>query len=190
MEKRQNGKTGPPEGKELATLAGGCFWCLDAVFREVKGVEKAVSGYAGGTATNPSYAQVSSGVTGHAESVQLTYDPKVISYREILTIFFSVHDPSTLNRQGADVGTQYRSAIFYHNERQKADAEEAIRQLNASKVYGGPVVTNVVPFKNFYPAEEYHQDYYARNQEAPYCSAVIAPKLNKFRKHYLQKVKS
>jgi peptide-methionine (S)-S-oxide reductase len=182
---RSNGHI--PGGMELATLAGGCFWCLDAVFREVKGIKKAVSGYSGGTADNPTYEEVSSGVTGHAESVQLTFDPKVISFREILAIFFSVHDPTTLNRQGADVGTQYRSAIFYHNEQQKEDAEEAIGQLNASKVWNAPVVTRVEPFRNFYPAEEYHQNYYARNREALYCSVVIAPKLDKFRKQFLKK---
>jgi peptide-methionine (S)-S-oxide reductase len=176
-----------PEGMELATMAGGCFWCLEAVFKEVKGIQKVVSGYSGGAADKPTYAQVCSGVTGHAESVQLTYDPKVISFREILAIFFSVHDPTTLNRQGADVGTQYRSAIFYHNERQKADANEAIKQLNASGEWKAPVVTQVEPFRSFYPAEEYHHNYYARNQEAPYCSVVIAPKLDKFRKKYIKK---
>jgi len=176
-----------PEGKELATLAGGCFWCLEAIFLEVKGVEKAVSGYAGGTAANPSYQQVCSGSTGHAESVQLTFDPGVISYRELLAVFFSVHDPTTLNRQGADVGTQYRSVIFYHNQQQKEEAEEAIRQLNASGAWGAPVVTRVEPFKNFYPAEDYHQNYFNKNIEQPYCNVVIAPKLDKFRKTYLKK---
>lgn len=175
--------------KEIATLAGGCFWCLEAIFKEVKGIEKVVSGYSGGTAVNPSYNEVCSGITGHAESVQLTYHPKKISFREILAIFFAVHDPTTLNRQGADVGTQYRSAIFYHNEEQKTAAQEAIKQLKASKVWGASVVTQVVPFKDFYPAEEYHQEYFARNAENPYCSVVIAPKLDKFRKQYLQKNK-
>ena len=175
--------------KEIATLAGGCFWCLEAIFREVRGIEKVVSGYSGGTAVNPSYNEVCSGITGHAESVQLTYDPKQISFREILAIFFAVHDPTTLNRQGADVGTQYRSAIFYHNEEQKTAAQEAIKQLKASKVWGASVVTQVAPYKNFYPAEEYHQEYFARNPERLYCSVVIAPKLDKFRKQYLQKNK-
>jgi peptide-methionine (S)-S-oxide reductase len=175
------------EGMELATLAGGCFWCLEAVFKEVNGIQKVVSGYSGGAADKPTYAQVSSGVTGHAESVQLIYDPKIISFREILAIFFSVHDPTTLNRQGADVGTQYRSAVFYHNKQQKADAEEAIEQLNASGEWKAPVVTQVEQFRSFYPAEEYHQDYYARNREVPYCSVVIAPKLDKFRKNYVKK---
>ncbi len=186
MNHKNNGKT-PPEGKELATLAGGCFWCLDSIFREVKGVEKVVSGYAGGTVANPSYAQVCSSATGHAESVQVTFDPKVISYRELLVIFFAVHDPTTLNRQGADVGTQYRSVIFYHNERQKAEAEEAIHQLDASGAWGAPVVTHVEPFQNFYPAEEYHQNYYNKNAGQPYCSVVVAPKLDKFRKQFLKK---
>jgi len=173
--------------KEIATLAGGCFWCLEAIFKEVKGIEKVVSGYSGGTAVNPSYNEVCSGITGHAESVQLTYHPKQISFKEILAIFFAVHDPTTLNRQGADVGTQYRSAIFYHNEEQKTAAQEAIKQLNTSKVWGAPLVTEITPFQNFYPAEEYHQEYFARNAENPYCSVVIAPKLDKFRKQYLQK---
>jgi peptide-methionine (S)-S-oxide reductase len=187
--KPENEKTNPNKDKEVATLAGGCFWCLEAIFKEVKGIEKMVSGYSGGTSVKPSYAAVCSGATGHAESVQLTYDPKKISFREILAIFFAVHDPTTLNRQGADVGTQYRSAIFYHNPEQKAEAEEAIKQLNASKTWGAPVVTQVAAFKDFYPAEEYHREYFARNPEQPYCSVVIAPKLDKFRKQYLQKDK-
>jgi len=184
--KQETVGTKPSERREVATLAGGCFWCLEAVFKEVKGIEKVVSGYSGGTTANPSYAQVCSGATGHAESVQLTYDPKKISFREILAIFFSVHDPTTLNRQGADVGTQYRSAIFYHNEQQKAEAEEAIRQLNVSKAWGAPVQTHVEPLTKFYPAEEYHQDYYGKNPAQPYCSVVIAPKLDKFRKKFLK----
>jgi peptide-methionine (S)-S-oxide reductase len=187
---QENVQPNPPEGREVATLAGGCFWCLEAIFKEVMGIEKVVSGYSGGTTVNPSYVEVCSGATGHAESTQLTYDPKKISFREILAIFFSVHDPTTLNRQGADVGTQYRSAIFYHNEKQKTEAEEAIRQLNASKAWGAPVVTQVAPYKDFYPAEEYHQEYFARNPENPYCSVAIAPKLDKFRKQYLKKVKN
>jgi len=186
---RENDKTTVPEGREVATLSGGCFWCLEAIFKEVKGIEKVVSGYSGGTTVNPSYQQVCSGATGHAESVQLTYDPKVISFREILAIFFSVHDPTTLNRQGADVGTQYRSAIFYRNDEQKAEAEEAIRQLNTSNSWGAPVVTKLEPFKDFYPAEEYHQNYYVRNPEQPYCRVMIAPKLDKFREKYLKKSK-
>ena len=182
---QKNAKTSP--NKEVATLAGGCFWCLEAIFKEVKGIEKVVSGYSGGTAVNPSYNEVCSGATGHAETVQLAFDPKKISFKEILAIFFGVHDPTTLNRQGADVGTQYRSAIFYHNEKQKTEAQEAIKQLNASKTWGAPVVTQMAPFKDFYPAEEYHQEYFVRNPENPYCSVVIAPKLDKFRKQYLKK---
>jgi peptide-methionine (S)-S-oxide reductase len=184
--KQESEKKSIGDGREVATLAGGCFWCLEAIFREVKGIEKVVSGYSGGTVVNPTYAQVCSGATGHAESVQLTYDPKAISFREILAIFFSVHDPTTLNRQGADVGTQYRSAIFYNNERQKAEAEEAIRQLNASSEWRSQVVTKVEPFKNFYPAEGYHQNYFGKNPEQPYCSVIIAPKLDEFRKKYLK----
>jgi len=187
---QENGKTYPDKEKEVATLAGGCFWCLEAIFKEVKGIEEVMSGYSGGTTVNPSYAEVCSGATGHAESVQLTYDPKKVSFGEILAIFFAVHDPTTLNRQGADVGTQYRSAIFYHNSQQKVEAEAAIKQLAASKVWGAPVVTQVAPFKDFYPAEEYHREYFARNPEQPYCAVVIAPKLEKFRKQYFRKIKS
>jgi peptide-methionine (S)-S-oxide reductase len=187
--KKENGKTNVPEGRQIATLAGGCFWCLEAIFKEVMGIYNVVSGYSGGTTVNPFYTEVCSGATGHAESIQLTYDPKKISFREILAIFFSVHDPTTLNRQGADVGTQYRSAIFYHNDKQKIEAEEAIKQLNASKAWGAPVVTQVAPFKDFYSAEKYHQEYFARNPENPYCSVVIAPKLDKFRKQYLKEDK-
>jgi peptide-methionine (S)-S-oxide reductase len=183
--KQENAKTKHSHAREVATLAGGCFWCLEAIFKEVRGIGKIVSGYSGGTIVNPSYAAVCSGATGHAESVQLTYDPKKISFREILDIFFTVHDPTTLNRQGADVGTQYRSAIFYHSPEQKNEAEEAILQLNASRDRRVPVVTQVAPFKDFYPAEDYHQEYFARNPEQPYCSVVIAPKLDKFRKQYL-----
>jgi peptide-methionine (S)-S-oxide reductase len=187
--KQEKARSTLPEGREIATMAGGCFWCVEAIFREVKGIEKVVSGYSGGTTVNPSYEQVCSGATGHAESVQLIYDPKKISFREILAIFFAVHDPTTLNRQGADVGTQYRSAIFYHSPEQKAEAEEAIKQLNAVSNRQAPVVTQVVPFKDFYPAEDYHREYFARNPEKPYCSVVIAPKLDKFRKQYINESK-
>jgi len=185
--KQEDAKKDHATDKEVATLAGGCFWCLEAIFKEVSGIEKVVSGYSGGTTVNPSYAQVCSGATGHAESVQLTYDPQQTSFREILAIFFAVHDPTTLNRQGTDVGTQYRSAIFCHNEQQKSEAAEAINQFNASKTWGAPVVTQLAPFKDFYPAEEYHREYFARNPDNPYCSVVIAPKLDKFRKQYLKK---
>ena len=183
----KQGQVGSSNGKEVATLAGGCFWCLEAVFKEVKGVEKVASGYSGGTTVNPSYSEVCSGTTGHAESVQLTFDPRIISFKEILAIFFTVHNPTTLNRQGADVGTQYWSAIFYHNEAQKTIAGQVIRYLNTSNTWGAPIVTEVEPFQNFYPTEEYHQNYYERNPEQPYCSVAIAPKLDKFRKQYLKK---
>ncbi len=166
---------------EIATLAGGCFWCLDAVFRDLRGVEKVESGYAGGTAVNPSYEQVCSGRTGHAEVVQVTFDRRTITYRDLLDVFFSIHDPTTLNRQGGDVGTQYRSAIFYHSPEQRETAEQAIRELEGEGLWDDRVVTEVTPFTNFYPAESYHQDYFNRNPYQPYCAAVIAPKVAKFR---------
>jgi peptide-methionine (S)-S-oxide reductase len=167
--------------REVATLAGGCFWCLDAVYRDLRGVEKVESGYAGGTAVNPSYEQVCSGRTGHAEVVQATFDPRSITYRDLLDVFFSIHDPTTLNRQGGDVGTQYRSAIFYHSPEQRETAEETIRELEAEGLWDDPVVTEVAAFTNYYPAESYHQDYFNRNPYQPYCAAVIAPKVAKFR---------
>jgi peptide-methionine (S)-S-oxide reductase len=178
-------------GPELmvATLGGGCFWCLEAVYDELEGVDKVESGYSGGTVPNPSYEQVCTGTTGHAEVVQVSFDPGEISYREILEVLFSIHDPTTLNRQGADVGTQYRSAIFYHDEQQKAIAEEIIAELEASGKWKDPIVTDVVPYKEFYKAEDYHQEYYQRNQSQPYCRVVITPKLKKFRKVYLTKLK-
>ncbi|MFA5367505.1 MAG: peptide-methionine (S)-S-oxide reductase MsrA [Dehalococcoidia bacterium] len=174
---------------ETATLAGGCFWCLEAVFKELKGVIRVVSGYTGGAVPNPSYEQVCSGETGHAEAAQITFDPSVISYRDILDVFFSVHDPTTLNRQGADIGTQYRSAIFYHSEEQKAMAVETINKIDSSKMWNNPVVTTVEPFVKFYTAEDYHQDYYAHHGSQPYCRVVIDPKLAKFRKQYGDKLK-
>jgi peptide-methionine (S)-S-oxide reductase len=186
---REPGQINRNNGKETATLAGGCFWCLEAIFNEVKGVEKAVSGYSGGKTVNPSYNEVCTGATGHAEAVQLTFDPKIISFKQILQIFFSIHDPTTLNRQGADVGTQYRSAIFYHDEEQKKTAERLIKELNDKHVWGSPIVTEVIAFQNFYPAEDYHREYFERNPERPYCQVVIAPKLAKFRKQYLGKNK-
>jgi peptide-methionine (S)-S-oxide reductase len=173
----------------VATLGGGCFWCLEAVYNELEGVVKVESGYAGGTVPNPSYEQVCTGTTGHAEVVQVTFDPQQTSYDEILEVFFSIHDPTTLNRQGADVGTQYRSVIFYHDEQQKATAEEMIRELDASGKWCDPIVTEVVPFAAFYEAEGYHQEYYQQNQNQPYCRVVVAPKLQKFRKLYLTKLK-
>jgi len=174
---------------EVATVAGGCFWCLEAVFRMVDGVVKAESGYTGGAVVNPTYEQVSTGRTGHAESVRITFDPAKISYKEILEMFFSAHDPTTLNRQGADVGTQYRSAIFYHDEKQKAIAVEVIRELTEARKWKDPIVTQVVPAGPFYPAEEYHERYYERNPNQPYSRAVIAPKVAKFRKQHAERLK-
>ena len=178
------------EKRDVATLGGGCFWCLEAVFQDLRGVERVESGYAGGRVPNPSYEQVCTGTTGHAEVVQVAFDPEVLSFRDLLQIFFEIHDPTTLNRQGADVGTQYRSAIFYHSPEQKAAAEKVIAELNAAGVWPAPIVTEVVPLTAFYPAEKYHQEYYRRNPNQPYCRAVISPKVDKFRKHHLAKLKS
>ena len=188
MSQEQDGQ-GRSEGKEVATLAGGCFWCLEAVYDELKGVEEVVSGYAGGTVPNPSYRQVTTGTTGHAEVVQLTYDPGEISFREILQVFFTIHDPTTLNRQGADVGTQYRSAIFYHDEEQKETAASVIAELEAAKVWDDPIVTEVTPLDTFYEAEDYHQEYFQNNSLQPYCQFVVKPKLAKFRKAFTEKLK-
>jgi len=174
---------------EVATLAGGCFWCLEAVFKEIAGVEKVVSGYTGGATVNPAYEQVCSGKTGHAEAVQVSFDASRISYQEILEIFFSIHDPTTLNRQGADVGTQYRSAIFYHSEQQKIIAGELTVKLNTAHLWKNPIVTQIVPLRTFYPAEEYHQGYFAQHPEQGYCRAVISPKLNKFRRQWSKHLK-
>ena len=165
--------------QEVITLASGCFWCTEAVFKRVNGIISAVSGYSGGSVDNPSYDQVCSGRTGHAEAVQIKFDPKVISLEQILEIFWYTHDPTTLNRQGNDVGTQYRSAVFYHSESQKDIALKIKKDLESKKVYSNPIVTEITPFKNFYPAEEYHKDYYDNNRDAPYCSYVIDPKVNK-----------
>ncbi len=175
--------------RETATLAGGCFWCLEAAFQDLKGVEKVQSGYAGGHVANPSYEQVCTGTTGHAEVVQITFDPTVVSFDDLLHVFFTIHDPTTLNRQGEDVGTQYRSAIFYHTPQQKATAERVIRELEAEKVWDDPVVTELKPLDAFYPAEQYHRDYYRRNPNQGYCRAVIAPKVAKVRKLYFDKLK-
>jgi len=174
----------------VATFAGGCFWCIEAVFREVDGIEQVISGYTGGSTPNPAYQQVCSGQTGHAEAVRVKFNPSKISYREILEIFFSVHDPTTLNRQGADVGTQYRSVIFYHNEQQKAVAEELIGELNGANLWKNPIVTQVVPVNTFYPAEEYHQEYFSRHPEQSYCQVVISPKISKFRKRWSKRLKT
>ena len=174
---------------EIATLAGGCFWCIEAVFRVVDGIESVVSGYAGGTTVNPTYQQVCTGQTGHAEAVQLSFNPSKISYREALEIFFSVHDPTTLNRQGLDTGTQYRSAIFYHNTQQQAVAEELVGELNKAHLWEKPIVTQLVPLGTFYPAEDYNQEYFSRRPEQAYCQMVISPKVQKFRKQWAKRIK-
>ena len=171
------------EGKyEKATLGGGCFWCTEAVFKEVKGVVEVQPGYSGGHVKNPAYREVTTGRTGHAEVIQITFDPVVVSFEKLLEYFFATHDPTTLNRQGADVGTQYRSAIFYHSPEQKLAAEKVILQLENERVYDRPVVTEVTPFTAFYPAEDYHKDYFERNGEQPYCRMVVAPKVAKIKK--------
>jgi peptide-methionine (S)-S-oxide reductase len=174
---------------EVATLAGGCFWCIEAVFQEVDGVENVVSGYTGGTTINPTYQQVCAGKTGHAEAVQVSFNPAYISYRGILEIFFSVHDPTTLNRQGADKGTQYRSAIFYHNEQQKAIAEELIQELSKAHLWRQPIVTQIVALETFYPAEDHHQKYFSQHPEQAYCQMVISPKVSKLRKQWEKRLK-
>jgi peptide-methionine (S)-S-oxide reductase len=178
-----------PKELEKATFGGGCFWCTEAVFQEVKGVHSVVSGYAGGTVENPTYYQICTGTTGHAEVIQITFDAKVISYAEVLEVFWRTHDPTTLNRQGADSGPQYRSVIFYHNDQQRAIAEQVKRDLQASGVWKRPIVTEIVPLTNFYVAEDYHQDYYQQNRYQPYCYVVIDPKLKKFRKDFTDKLK-
>ncbi len=175
--------------REVATLGGGCFWCLEAVFEQLRGVERVESGYAGGSVTNPSYQQVCGGDTGHAEVVQITFDPSILSFAELLDVFFDIHDPTTLNRQGADTGTQYRSVIFYHSPEQKRLAEEKISALNASSVHHVPLVTQVVPFEMFYRAEDYHQGYFRGNPYQGYCQIVVAPKVAKFREHFAAKLK-
>ncbi|UCF41538.1 MAG: peptide-methionine (S)-S-oxide reductase MsrA [Gemmatimonadota bacterium] len=174
---------------EVATLAGGCFWCLEAVFLELAGVERVVSGYAGGRVPDPSYELVCMGVTGHAEVVQLTFDPGVVSFRELLEVFFTVHDPTTPNRQGPDIGSQYRSAVYYQDEEQRQAAEEAIAEFDRRGVWDAPIVTEVVPLDTFYPAEDHHQDYYRRNPDQPYCQAIVAPKVAKARKVFFEKLK-
>jgi len=174
---------------ELATLAGGCFWCLEAVFEQLRGVTGVASGYAGGHVPHPSYEAVCTGTTGHAEVVQIAFDPAIVTYRELLEVFFTLHDPTTLNRQGPDTGTQYRSAIFYHTAEQRATAEQVIKELEAGKVWDDPIVTELVPLTEFYPAEEYHRGYFRRNPNQGYCRLVIAPKVAKLRKLYLEKLK-
>lgn len=171
-------------GREKATLGNGCFWCTEAIFKDLKGVLSVTSGYSGGEMANPDYKTVCTGVTGHAECLEIEYDPKVISFEKLLDVFFDTHDPTTLNRQGNDVGTQYRSVIFYHNQQQRDIAEAKINELNRKKVFDDPVVTSLEIYSKFYPAENYHQDYYEKNGSAPYCSMVIRPKVQKFRKKY------
>lgn len=178
-----------PDPTETAVLAGGCFWCLEAVYTELRGVERVISGYAGGNVPNPTYEQVCSGRTGHAEVVQVTFDPSVITYRELLEVFFTIHDPTTLNRQGADVGTQYRSAIFFISPEQERIAREVIAETEASGIWHAPVVTQVQALDRFYPAEGYHQNYFERNPYQPYCQIVIAPKVAKVRERYLARLK-
>jgi peptide-methionine (S)-S-oxide reductase len=186
-----NAQKGKDMSKDLAvaTFGNGCFWCTEAIFQQLKGVESVYPGYTGGSIKNPSYREVCTGTTGHAEAIQIKYDPSVINYRELLDIFFYTHDPTTLNRQGNDVGTQYRSAIFYHNEEQKVAAEEIISQLTSEKVYDDPIVTEVTPMDVFYMAEDYHKNYYLNNKNQGYCRAVINPKLDKFMKKYGSKTK-
>ncbi|MGQ9896981.1 MAG: peptide-methionine (S)-S-oxide reductase MsrA [Acidobacteriota bacterium] len=175
---------------EVAVLAGGCFWCLEAVYLGLRGVEKVVSGYANGLTPNPTYQQVCSGTTGYAEAVEVTFDPNEVSYRELLNVFFVIHDPTTLNRQGADVGTQYRSGIYYLTSAQQETARQVVDELTAKQVFDAPIVTEIEPLRNFYPAEDYHQNYFARHPYQPYCVTVVAPKVAKFRKHFLEKVKA
>lgn len=179
-----------PLKREVATLAGGCFWCLEAVYDQLKGVDAVESGYMGGQTANPTYEAVCSGRTGHAEVVQVTFDPQIISYREIVEVFFAIHDPTTLNRQGNDVGTQYRSAIFFHSPEQKTVAENVIATWTKEQVFDSPIVTEVVPAKTFYVAEDYHQEYFVRNPSQPYCAYLINPKLVKFRKQFAEKLKT
>lgn len=177
------------EGMEIATFAGGCFWCTEAVFLEIKGVEKVVSGYIGGKTKNPTYKDICTGETGHAEAIQITYNPKEVAYEDLLEVFFGTHDPTTLNRQGADVGTQYRSEIFYHSEAQKVKAENYIELLVKEKLYDKSIVTKISSATQFYPAEDYHQNYYNQNSSQGYCQMVIAPKLEKLHKYYKSKLK-
>lgn len=176
--------------RELATLGGGCFWCLEAVFLELRGVHAVRSGYAGGDVPNPTYEHVCTGKTGHAEVVQVEFDPDVITYRDLLNVFFTIHDPTTVNRQGADIGTQYRSAIFYHSPAQRTDAEKTIAELNAAQLWNHEIVTEVAPLDEFFPAEAYHDDYYRRNADKPYCQLIIAPKVLKARQKFVDKLKS
>jgi peptide-methionine (S)-S-oxide reductase len=177
------------EGKEVATLAAGCFWCVEAIFQQLNGVEKVVSGYAGGKVKNPTYKEVCTGETGHAEVIQVYYDPKIISFENLLEVFFKTHDPTTLNRQGADVGTQYRSSVFYHNDEQKETASSIIKELDKSGAFDNKIVTLLEPFTEFYVAEDYHQNYFNENGNNPYCQMVVRPKVEKFQKVFKDKIK-
>ena len=181
--------TSTPQGREIATIAGGCFWCTEAIFVELKGVEKVEPGYIGGATADPTYEQVCSGRTGHAEAIQITFDPEVLSFHDLLSIFFTTHDPTTLNRQGADAGTQYRSAIFYHTEDQKKAADQVILEIEKEGIWPNRIVTQVVPATKWYTAEKYHHDYFARNDNQGYCQYVIVPKVAKFRQHYASLLK-
>ena len=172
------------KASQVATLGGGCFWCMEAVFSEMNGVMKVVSGYSGGSLANPTYEQVCTGRTGHAEVIQVTFDSQIISYKEVVQVFFTMHDPTTLNRQGDDIGTQYRSMIFYHNNEQRLIVQQVIEGINATQIYDQPIVTQVEPFKAFYKAEDYHQEYFKKNPMQPYCRVVIAPKVAELRGHY------
>lgn len=174
---------------EIATLANGCFWCTEAIFSRVKGIKSVIPGYSGGSTSNPSYEQVCTGITGHAEAIQIEFDSKIISFEKILDIFWHTHDPTTLNRQGNDVGTQYRSAIFYHDDNQKNIAEKLKKELEKEDVFKNPIVTEITPFSKFYPAENYHKEYFENNRNAPYCSFVIDPKIQKLLQKYSDKIK-
>ncbi len=187
-ETTENGNDSKAE-LQTATLAGGCFWCLEAVFLELKGVKAVVSGYTGGKTINPSYREISSGTTGHAEAVQVTFDPAEISFQDIIEVFFTIHDPTTLNRQGADKGTQYRSAVFFNDDGQSRIIQEVMDEVEKSAIWKDPLVTEVTPLNNFYKAEEYHQNYYKQNSEQAYCRLVIDPKVAKFRKQFIEKLK-
>ncbi|MCA9155417.1 MAG: peptide-methionine (S)-S-oxide reductase MsrA [Planctomycetales bacterium] len=173
----------------VATFGSGCFWCTEGVFQQLRGVHSAVSGYSGGQVENPTYQQVCTGTTGHAEVVQVTYDPNHVSFAELLEVFWKTHDPTTLNRQGNDVGTQYRSVVFYHDEVQRDEAERYKQQLDDSRAFGSPIVTQIVPFERFFRAEEYHQNYYEQNPQQPYCQAVVGPKIDKFKKSFSDRLK-
>ncbi|MGD8545775.1 MAG: peptide-methionine (S)-S-oxide reductase MsrA [Candidatus Bathyarchaeota archaeon] len=187
---RHRSKTPVSKHREVATLGGGCFWCTEAVFIRLNGVEKVEPGYCGGESANPTYEQVTTSRTGHAEVVQITFDPEVISFRELLEVFFSTHDPTTLNQQGHDVGTQYRSVIFHHDNHQKAIAEKLIEELNKAKTWDGPIVTQIEPFRVFYKAEDYHKDYFKHHPRQPYCQLIIKPKIAKLRKNFSNKLKN